>query len=133
MNPLTIINVAANVAVAGSVFLLSMRVFGRPDHPIHARPVFLFARKFVSSVVICGSVMNVITLSTPSWTEVLLNVGFSLSYIWSICYDDRIASAKHPASTTTLPKRNSSGRVGGSRKAKQDSASSSKRRLRAAS
>jgi hypothetical protein len=33
MNPLTVINAAANVIVAGAVADLALRVFGRPDHP----------------------------------------------------------------------------------------------------
>ena len=110
MNPLTIVNAAANVIVAGAVADLALRVFGRPDHPIHAHPVALNTRKFVSSVVICGAVLNVITLSTPSWTEILLNVGFSLNYLWSSYYDRRTTRPKYSSITTEVPgKRSSSG------------------------
>lgn len=104
MNPLTIVNAVANVVVAGAVADLALRVFGRPDHPIHAHPVALNTRKFVSSVVICGAVLNVITLSTPSWTEVLLNVGFSLNYLWSSYYDRRTTSSKHSSPATKIPR-----------------------------
>ena len=104
MNPLTLINAAANVIVAGAVADLALRVFGRPDHPIHAHPVALNTRKFVSSVVICGAVLNIATLSTPSWTEVLLNVGFSLNYLWSSYYDRRTASPKHSNPTAKVSK-----------------------------
>jgi hypothetical protein len=110
MNPLTIVNAVANVVVAGAVADLALRVFGRPGHPIHAHPVALNTRKFVSSVVICGAVLNVITLSTPSWTEVLLNVGFSLNYLWSSYYDRRTTRSKHSSATAEVSgKRASSG------------------------
>jgi len=102
MNPLTLINAAANVIVAGAVADLALRVFGRPDHPIHAHPVACNTRKLVSSVVICGAVLNIATLSTPSWTEVLLNVGFSLNYLWSSYYDRRTTSSKHSATTAKV-------------------------------
>ena len=87
MSPLTAINAVANVIVAVAVLDLALRIFGRPDHPIHNYPAALVARKLVSSIVVCGAVLNVATLSTPSWTEVLLNVGFSLNYLWSSYYD----------------------------------------------
>ena len=110
MNLLTIINVAANAVVAGAVFALALRVFGRADHPIHAHKPALLARKFVSSIVICGAVLNIITLSTPSWTEVLLNIGFSANYLWSIFYDIRTSSPKHSATATKVSgKRSASG------------------------
>ena len=104
MNPLTLINAAANVIVAGAVADLALRVFGRPDHPIHAHPIACNTRKFVSSVVICGAVLNIATLSTPSWTEVLLNIGFSLNYLWSSYYDRRTASPKHSSPPAKVSK-----------------------------
>jgi hypothetical protein len=110
MNPLTLINAAANVIVAGAVADLALRVFGRPDHPIHAHPVACNTRKFVSSVVICGAVLNIATLSTPSWTEVLLNIGFSLNYLWSsyyAYYDRRTTSSKHSNPPAKIPQQRS--------------------------
>jgi len=112
MNPLTLINAAANVIVAGAVADLALRVFGRPDHPIHTHPVALNTRKFVSSVVICGAVLNIATLSTPSWTEVLLNVGFSLNYLWSSYYDRRTTSSKHSAKPAKVLQQHSTGGSG---------------------
>jgi len=108
MNPLTLVNAAANVIVAAAVMDLALRVFGRPDHPIHAHPVALNTRKFVSSVVICGAVLNIVTLSTPSWTEVLLNVGFSLNYLWSSYYDRRTTNPKHFSPPAKVSKQRSS-------------------------
>jgi hypothetical protein len=121
MELLTIVNAAANCVVAGAVVDLALRVFGRPDHPIHKHPTAFYSRKFVSSVVICGAVLNVITLSTPSWTEVLLNVGFSLNYIWSSYYD-RIANPKHSNRSSKVHKRNASRGTASAAKAKPRSA-----------
>jgi hypothetical protein len=88
MNPLTLANAIANVIVLGAVLDMSFRVFGRPDHPIHKNKVALIARKTVSSIVVCGAVSNLFYLSTPGWTEILLNYGFAGNYLFS-CYYDR--------------------------------------------
>jgi hypothetical protein len=132
MNPLTIINVIANAIVAGAVVSLALKVFGRPDHPIHGNRVMVFSRKFVSSVVICGAVLNIITLSTPSWTEVLLNVGFSLNYLWSNYYYDRNANTANAEVSAEIPKRSSSSRSSGARKTSSRSTSGRKRGQRSA-
>lgn len=127
MNPLTAINAIANFIVAASVLDMSFRVFGRPEHPIHKSPWMLAFRKLVSSVVICGAVLNLATLSTPTWTEVFLNIGFSLNYIWSSIYD-RSSSCKHPQESSVLPGKRSSGRSSNSRKAEPCTATSFRRR-----
>jgi hypothetical protein len=118
MNPLTLINAGANLAVAVAVLDVSFRVMGRPSHPIHRHKVALLIRKLVSSVVICGAALNLLTLSTPSWTEVVLNVGFSASYIWSSYYD-RLTHTKHPSVSIQVPRKRSNSRAGGARPAKK--------------
>jgi hypothetical protein len=127
MNPLTIVNAAANVIVAAAVLDMAFRVFGRPEHPIHKSPWMLGSRKLVSSVVICGAVLNVATLSTPNWTEVILNVGFSLNYLWSSIYD-RVAHTKHPPAPSTVSRKHTSGRASDSAKTESHATTSVRRR-----
>jgi hypothetical protein len=122
MQPLAVINVIANAVVVGAVFWISLRVFGNPAHPLHRHKIAFVTRKLVSSVVICGAVLNIITLSTPTWTEVVLNVGFSLNYLWSTYYD-RIANSKHPASGAKVHKRNAPSRAANTPKTKPRAAS----------
>ena len=119
MNPLTLTNAVANCIVAVAVTDLALRVFGNPAHPIHQQPKLMYARKFASSVVICGAVLNVATLSTPSWTEVLLNVGFSINYLWSSYYD-RFACPINSNNAAKVPKRSPSSRSSGVGKAKKN-------------
>ena len=108
MNPLTIANVAANVIVAGAVVDMAMRVFGNPTHRIHQHPELFWIRKAVSSLVICGAVLNIVTLSTPSWTEIVLNYAFAANYLFSSFYD-RTTSSKHPSTTTKISRKCSAG------------------------
>jgi len=123
MNPLTIANVGANAIIAGAVVDMAIRVFGDRQHRIHCHPELFWARKAISSMVICGAVLNILTLSTPSWTECLLNYAFALNYCFSSFYD-RITRPTNPKSTGTLPKRHTARRPGDSSKSKPRPSSS---------
>jgi hypothetical protein len=83
---------------------MAIRVFGDKTHRIHQHIELFWIRKTISSIVICGAVLNVITLSTPSWTECLLNFGFACNYGFSSFYDRRTANPK-PAPLKAAPKK----------------------------
>ena len=117
MNPLTTLNAAANVVIAATVVDMAIRVFGNREHRIHQHRELFWIRKAISSVVICGAVLNVVTLSTPSWTETLLNLGFALNYCFSSFYD-RVTSSKYSKSTSDLPQRHTARRHGDTPKSK---------------
>jgi len=42
--------------------------------------------KAVMAVTICGAAANIITLSTPSWSEILLNLGASGNWLFLSFY-----------------------------------------------
>jgi hypothetical protein len=84
---------------------MAIRVFGNRKHRIHDHPELFWARKAISSLVICGAVLNIATLSTPSWTECLLNYAFALNYCFSSFYD-RFTSPVNPADATKVSQRN---------------------------
>lgn len=125
MNPLTIVNAAANLIVIGSVLDVAFRVFGRPDHPMHKHKAALIARKTISSMVICGALLNLYTLSTPAWTEILLNVSFAASYLFSSYYDR--AYLRNVALPTKVPEQHPAGGACGTRKTKQNTAAGGSR------
>jgi hypothetical protein len=104
MNPLTVANAIANTIVAGAVMDMAIRVFGDKSHRIHQHPELFYIRKFISSIVICGAVLNIITLSTPNWTEVILNYGFAANYLFSSYYDRCTTSSKHSSASTKIPR-----------------------------
>ena len=133
MNILTTANAIANVVVVFAVAGMAIRVFGNPDHEIHSHPKLLYLRKFISSLVICGAVLNIITLSTPNWTEVVLNYGFAANYIFSLYYHDRTTDSSDPKVSRTLPKRSASSRSSSLGKASQSASSSRNGRKRIAS
>ena len=122
MNPLTVTNAVANLLIAGAVADMAIRVFGDPGHRIHQHRELFWARKAISSVVICGAVLNVATLSTPSWTETLLNAGFALNYCFSSFYD-RFTRTQHSSRAAKISQRRAPGRASGSRKTEPRSSS----------
>ena len=132
MSPLTFANVVANSIVVVAVVDMAIRVFGNTQHKIHAHPELFYLRKFVSSVVICGAVLNIATLSTPSWTEVALNYGFAANYLFS-CYYDRFTSSANTKISGEIPQQRSSGRAGSARATKKGSGTSRNGRKRSAS
>jgi hypothetical protein len=108
MNILTIANVIANAVVVFAVAGMAIRVFGNPNHEIHSHPRLLYIRKFISSLVICGAVLNIITLSTPSWTEIVLNYGFAVNYLYSLHYHDSTSSSSNTKVPGKILKQHSS-------------------------
>ena len=131
MNPLTVANALANGIVVIAVADMALRVFGNPEHRIYAHPELLYLRKFVSSLVICGAVLNLATLSTPTWTEIVLNYGFAANYLFS-CYYDRLTSSKHSSVSKAVPRKQSARGAGGPRKTAQNPPASRSGRKRPA-
>jgi hypothetical protein len=129
MNPLTIANAVANGIVAVAVVDMAIRVFGNAKHRIHAHPELFYIRKFVSSLVICGAVLNVVTLSTPSWTEIVLNYGFAANYLFSSYYD-RFTSPTNSKVSADVPQRRTPRRPSNTGKTKPHSAARSNGRKR---
>lgn len=133
MNPLTILNAVANGIVIVSVAGMAIRVFGDASHQIHGHKELFYIRKFISSLVICGAVLNLVTLSTPNWTEVILNYGFAANYLFSLYYHDRTSRSTNRKSTSDVPKRHTARRVGDSAKSKPSPTASRSGRKRASS
>lgn len=131
MTPTTIINAAANLVIAAAVVDMAIRVFGDPKHHIHAHPELFYIRKFISSLVISGAVLNVVTLSTPSWTECLLNLAFAGNYCFSSYYD-RFARTPNSKISGKISKRSAPSRASNSRKGKPRSSSRGSGRKRPA-
>jgi hypothetical protein len=62
------------------MFVIS--VFGRADHPIWETKHKAYLAKIGLCISGCGALLNVLSLSTPSVTEIVLNIGLSLNFCW---------------------------------------------------
>lgn len=82
MKLLTFINLVSNVIIFTSVFMFIISVFGRADHPIWETKWKAYLAKVGLCISGCGALLNVINLSTPILSEIVLNVGLSLNFLW---------------------------------------------------
>lgn len=82
MNILTVINLVSNLIIFSSVFMFIISVFGRADHPIWETKWKAYLAKVGLCISGCGALLNVINLSTPILSEIVLNVGLSLNFLW---------------------------------------------------
>jgi len=62
------------------LFILS--VFGRSDHQIWKYKQRAYLAKIGLGISGCGALLNILTLSTPAPTEIVLNIGLSLNFCW---------------------------------------------------
>jgi len=82
MPTLTLINALANCTTAFSAMGLLVHIFGDPDNQIWDNRIKAWLAKAGLSITTCGAVSNVLTLSTPPVTEVVLNIGISITFFW---------------------------------------------------
>lgn len=89
--------------------------------------------KSVMGITICGAAANIITLSTPTWSEVVLNLGASGNWLFLSFYMYGYTSYTHDSlNDSAVHKPNAASRSNRSTKAKQSTASSNKRGKRIA-
>ena len=82
MNAYTIINIISNLTIAFSAGALLIHILGDPDNTIWNNRIKAYLAKLGLSITTCGAIINVLTLSTPNKTEILLNVGMSVTFFW---------------------------------------------------
>jgi hypothetical protein len=78
----TLINAVANCTTAFSALGLLIHIFGDPDNTVWDNKVKAWLAKAGLSITACGAISNLLTFSTPPITEVILNVGISITFFW---------------------------------------------------
>lgn len=102
----TLINAVANGILATSALHLVFRVFGHPESAIWRRPWAAVLCKTATTVTVCGSIWNLLTISSPAASEVMLNVGIALNFLWISFFYDRSTRSKHTKSPSKVPRLN---------------------------
>lgn len=106
MNPYTIINVITNCMTAISSGALLIHVFGDPDNAIWNDKIKAWLAKAGLSLTTCGAVANALTLYNPGPTEVMLNVGISITFCWLSWWQwDQFQAMKRAARKPKLKKK----------------------------
>ena len=82
----TAINATANGILAVSALHLVFRVFGHAESAIWKRPWAAILCKAATTVTVCGALWNLLTLSSPAASEVMLNIGIAGNFVWLSFY-----------------------------------------------
>jgi len=128
MQTITLLNLAANSLLICSSIHLLYKIFGSEESKVWQKPHMAMLYKAVMGVTICGAAANIITLSTPTWSEVILNLGASGNWLFLSFYLYDYTSYTHNTSThPAVHKYNATRRFGSAPKAKQGFAPSGKR------
>jgi hypothetical protein len=84
---MTEINLICNIIIAGSMSAFIVFAFGRSNSRLYRLPVYeQYLVKAGLSLISAGAMFNAFTLSTPPWTEVLLNIGLALTFVWAAVF-----------------------------------------------
>jgi len=119
MNPSTAINAAANGILAASALHLVFRVFGHPESTIWRKPWAAVLCKAATTVTVCGALWNLLTLSSPATSEIMLNIGIAANFAWISFYYDRSTRARNSRTPGPLSRRNATGGAANSRRRKK--------------
>jgi hypothetical protein len=122
----TAINAVANGILAVSALHLVFRVFGHSESAIWNKPWAAVLCKAATTVTVCGALWNLLTLSSPASSEVMLNIGISLNFLWISFFYDRPSSSKHSRPSSKIPRGNTTGRAASPRQRKKSAATSRK-------
>ena len=120
MTAATLINATANGILAVSALHLVFRVFGHPESAIWQKPWAALLCKTATTITVCGAFWNLLTLSSPAASEVMLNIGISLNFVWISFFYDRTARTNNTSNAGPLPRRNTARRATGASKRKAD-------------
>lgn len=80
----TVVNFVSNLVIFIAVIANILFVFKPIESAIQKHPIAKRLGKFCLSVTACGAVLNMATLSTPSHSEILINVGMAYTFIWVV-------------------------------------------------
>lgn len=79
-----VINLIANSFIVLGMTFFILGVFGRKSKVVESlHPIERFLLKIALCSTAAGSLFNVLTFSTPAPSEIFLNVGLGLLFIWA--------------------------------------------------
>jgi hypothetical protein len=119
MTAATAINATANGILAVSALHLVFRVFGHPESAIWRKPWAAMLCKSATTVTVCGALWNLLTLSSPASSEVLLNIGIAANFVWISFFYDRPTRTQHSRPSSKIPGGNTARRTANPRPRKK--------------
>ena len=83
---LTLINAFCNVVICISVCAFMVFVFGRLDVTAKFGAIQKLIVKSGLALIAAGSLFNFITMSRPPFTEILMNIGLAVLFLWAAVF-----------------------------------------------
>lgn len=90
-----VVNELANAVMMVSVIMFYIYIYGDASKVVH-RWSFVghWTLKFGLIGIILGSLLNVLTFSNPPLTEVVLNVGLAMTFVWAYLFHRKMFASK---------------------------------------
>ena len=78
------LNLASNAVLTAVMAAFLVFLFGRENSFVYKMPAYkTFALKAGLALCTVGAALNVLLLSTPQWSEVVLNLGLATLFSWA--------------------------------------------------
>lgn len=88
-----LINLIANTILTLSGMIFFLQLYGRHSSIVHKwNLISHWGLKFGLSAFVAGSFLNVLTLSRPNASEVLMNVGLAALFTWAVMFHYKMFS-----------------------------------------
>lgn len=90
-----IINALANILLSYSLIMFYIYLFGDNDKIVH-KWTFLghWTLKLGLIIMIIGTIFNLLTFNCPSFSQLLLNVGLSITFVWVYLFHKQLFEAR---------------------------------------
>lgn len=83
----TMINAFCNIIICFSISAFIVFVFGRKNSMMNSLPKWESTMVRIGLITICcGSLFNLLTLSTPPLSELILNIGLAIIFLWGAVF-----------------------------------------------
>lgn len=86
MEAIKLINAFCNVVICISISAFMIFIFGRLDLTAKFGTVQRWIVKSGLALIAAGSLFNFLTMSVPPVTEVILNVGLAIIFLWAAVF-----------------------------------------------
>jgi len=91
---MVILNLIANIILTLSGMIFLLQLYGRESSVVHSWSLIShWSLKGGLAAFVAGSLLNVLTLSHPSFTQVLSNLGLAAIFSWAVMFHHKIFSS----------------------------------------
>lgn len=77
------INLISNILLTLGITMFMIFVYGRSSMVDRLHFIERVSIKVALAVTACGSLFNVLTLSNPSFSEIIFNFGLAIVFVWA--------------------------------------------------